>query len=244
MRRITGLMMAALAVMTVAGFAEGADTNVVWKSSLGLGATYKSGNTDKTLYTMNLKGDRFAPSSDWINSLYGEYGKTESTQTEGQLRGQSEYRWKLGKDSKWYAAAFGEAYHDALKDINYRIKAGPNVGYYFIDNAKMKLDANGGINYVHESTAAGDEDYAEYRAAGNFLWQISETASYYLNVEYSADVQDVDNGNGLLVTGVKSKVNAKLSLFVELRDEYDNMPGGTDVVFNDVTVLAGLNYDF
>jgi hypothetical protein len=239
---VKGIMLAALVAMPVAGFA--ADTNVVWKSSLGLGATYKSGNTEKSLFTMNLKGDRSAPRTDWINSLYGEYGKTEGDQTEGQLRGQSDYRWKLGNDSKWYAAAFGEIYNDALKDINYRVKLGPNVGYYFIKNDKMKLDANAGINYVRESTAVEDKDYAEYRAAANYFWQISATAEYYLNVEYSADVEDIDNGNGLFVTGVKSKVNNKLALFVELRDEYDNMPDGPDVVYNDVTIIAGLSYDF
>lgn len=243
MGMVKGMMVAALLVVPVAGFAADAVTNVTWKSSLALGATYKAGNTDKTLYTMNLKGDRTAPGSDWISSLYGEYGRTEGSQTEGQLRGQSEYRLKLGEGSKWYAAAFGEIYNDALKDINYRVKIGPNIGYYFINDAKMKLDANGGINYVHENTAAGEEDYAEYRAAANYLWQISESASYYLNIEYSADVKDVDNGTGLLVTGVKSKVNNKLSLFVELRDEYDNMPD-PGVAYNDTTVLAGLSYDF
>lgn len=242
MRKAKGMVLVAMVLAPVAGFAE-ADTNVVWKSSLALGASYKAGNTDKTLYTMNLRGDRFAPGNDWINSLYGEYGKTEGEQSEGQLRGQSEYRLKLGDDSKWYAAAFGELYNDALKNIDYRVKLGPNLGYYFINDAKMKLDANFGINYVYRSVGGEETSFAEYRAAANYLWLISATASYYLNLEYSADVEDTDNGSGLLVTGLKSKVSTQLSVFVELRDEYDNMPApGT--AYNDTTVLAGLNYDF
>jgi len=37
-------------------------------------------------------------------------------------------------------------------------------------------------------------------------------------------------------------VNEKLSMFVELREEYDNMPApGTEYV--DTTVIAGLTYD-
>ena len=77
MKVFKGILLATLVALPVAGFAEDAVTNITWKSSLALGATYKDGNTEKSLFTMNLKGDRFAPKNDWINSLYGEYGKTE-----------------------------------------------------------------------------------------------------------------------------------------------------------------------
>ena len=241
-------LLCSLIALPMMGSAQGEVTNVVWKSSLSLGATVKQGNTEKSLYTMNLKGDRTAPKSDWINSLYGEYGETENAagedeQTEGQLRGQSDYRYKFD-DGEWFGGAFGEVYHDVLKEIDYRVKLGPTIGYYFINDEKAKLDVSVGINYVHEKSGAGENDFAEYRAALNYLRALSETASYYLNIEYTANVEDVDDGGGLLVTGVKSKVNSRLSLFVELRDDYDNMtPEGSDVENNDITFLAGLTYD-
>jgi hypothetical protein len=261
MQVIKSMVVAALVSIPFGGFAGDAVTNVTWKSSISLGATMKSGNTDKALYTMNLKGDRYAAKSDWINSLYAEYGQTEvdvvtdstttpvtttkeDEQTEGQLRGQSEYRYKFG-GKNLYGGVFSEAYHDALKKIRYRIKIGPNIGYYFINEETMKFDASIGANYVQEKTSAGTDDFAEYRAAANYLWDISENASYYLNVEYTANAEDVDDGSGLLVTGIKSKVSNQLSVFVELRDEYDNKtPEGSDVVHNDTTLLAGLTYDF
>lgn len=236
-----GVLLGALIAVPCIGFADDV-TNVTWKSSIALGATYKDGNTEKTLYTMNFKADRFAPENDWLNSLYGEYGKTEGDQTEGQLRGQSDYRHKFG-GKNFYGGVFSEAYHDAIKDINARLKVGPNVGYYWIQQETMKLDTSVGINYVYERTAAGERDYGEWRVAGNYLWDISETANYYLNAEYSANLENEDDGNGLLVTGLKSKVNGKLALFVELRDEYDNIPDTPTTEYNDVTVLAGLTYD-
>lgn len=248
MKLLKCALLSAVVAMPVLGLAD-ETTNVTWKSSISLGATVKSGNTDKTLYTMNLKGDRYAPKSDWINSLYGEYGKTENQttgkkeQTEGQLRGQSDYRYKFGSEN-FFGGAFGELYHDALKKIRYRAKIGPLVGYYLINEENMKLDVSGGINYAHEKTATGDEDFAEYRAALNYLWTISENASYYFNLEYVANVEDVDDGSGLLVTGVKSKVSSKFSIFAELRDDYDNMPpANAGVEYNDLTFLAGLTYD-
>ncbi len=243
MKQLKGVWLVALVALPWVGLAEDAVTNTTWKSSLALGATYKAGNTDQTLFTLNLKGDRISPKSDWINSLYSESGKTDGNQTEGQVRGQSDYRYKFTGD-KFFGGAFGEAYYDGIKQIRTRLKLGPNLGYYFIKKEKMKFDASAGLNWVYERTATSEGDFAEVRLAGNYLWDFSEVASYYLNIEYSVDVEDIDNGNGQLITGIKTKMNEHLSLFAELRDEYDNTPNGADVEHNDLTIIAGLGYDF
>ncbi|MBN2161908.1 MAG: DUF481 domain-containing protein [Pontiellaceae bacterium] len=238
---MNGIIAGVVLALPLMGMAEGEAPEVTWKSSVSLGATYKAGNTDKTLYTVDFKADRFAPENDWINSLHGEQGKTEGEQTEGQLRAQSDYRHKFaGKNL--YGGVFSEGYHDAIKEINARIKVGPNLGYYFINKDKMKLDTSVGLNEVYERTQNDERTFGEWRAAANFLWDISDTASYYLNMEYSADLENEQDGNGLLVTGVKSKLNAKLSLFVELREEYDNIPDTATTQHTDTTVIAGLSY--
>lgn len=249
MKYMKRLLLSALIAVPVAGIAENAVTNVTWKNNLTLGATFKDGNTSKSLFTGTLKGDRYGPTSDWLNNLYTEYGKTEGDQTEGQARGQSDYRYKFG-GKNFFGGVFGEAYYDDIKKIRTRLKLGPNIGYYFINKETMKLDASIGINYVYERTATTEDDFAEYRAAANYLWDFTETASYYFNIEYNANVEDVNDGNGLLVTGVKAKVDTDLALFIELRDEYDNLPPivddatGEHADHNDVTIIAGLSYDF
>lgn len=240
-----GLKVSMFVALMAASLTSWADetTNTTWKSSAALGATYKDGNTEKSLFTMTLKGDRYSPKNDWLNNLYGEYGKTEGDQTEGQLRGQSDWRYKFG-GRNFFGGVFGEAYTDSIKQIRTRIKLGPNVGYYFINEETMKFDTSVGVNWVYERTATREHNFAEVRAAANYLWEFTETGSYYLNVEYNANVEDTDDGNGLLVTGLKSKVSDQLALFVELRDEYDNTPDGVGVEHNDVTIVAGLAYDF
>lgn len=238
------IWLAALALLPLAATAaDNTVTNASWKNSLQVGATYKSGNTDKTFFTMNLKGNRTAPKSDWINSLYGEYGKTDGDQTEGQVRGQSNYRYKFGNE-KLFGGVFGEAYYDGIKDIRPRVKLGPNVGYYFINQKKMKFDTSVGVNGVYERTSEDSHTFAELRLAAHYLWDFSETASYYMNVEYGINFEDIDDGNGLFVTGLKAKMNDKFSLYTELRDEYDNMPSGSDIDRNDLTIIAGIGYDF
>ncbi|QBG48094.1 DUF481 domain-containing protein [Verrucomicrobia bacterium S94] len=254
MKLIKGVVFAALFAAPLAGLAQdeagSADEPAVkWERNLSLGATYRDGNTEKSLFTMNLKGERYGEHNDVIGSLYAEYGKTGTPttpkeQTEGQVRGQTEYRHKFG-DSKMFAGVFAEALNDTIKRIRFRGKVGPNVGYYFIDKDNMKLDASIGLNYVYERTASGEDTFGEYRAALNYLWNITETASYYLNLEYNANMEEFDtDNNGLLVTGVRSQIFETLSVFVELRDEYDNLPDAGVAEHNDITVLAGLSYDF
>lgn len=248
MKYIKGIVLSALIAMPAIGLAEDVVTNVTWKSSLSLGATYKDGNTEKSLFTGTLKADRYAPRTDWLSSLYTEYGKTENQatgekeQTEGQARAQSDYRYKFG-GRNFFAGVFGEAYYDDIKDIRTRLKLGPNIGYYLINKETMKFDISFGINYVYERTATSEDNFGEYRAAANYLWDITEISSYYFNIEYNARMEDTNDGNGLLATGLKSKLKDDLSMFIELRDEYDNIPE-PGIEHNDVTITAGLAYDF
>jgi putative salt-induced outer membrane protein YdiY len=242
MKLIKGVALAVLLAMPVVGFAD-AVTNVTYKSSLALGATYKSGNTEKSLYTVNLIGERYAPKTDWLNSLYGEYGKTDSQQTEGKVRGQSNYRYKLGGED-FFVGVYGEMLTDAIQNIRFRGTLGPDVGYYFINKEKTKLDFSVGLNYVYERTSTEERDYGAWRVAGNYFNKFTDMSEFYLNVSYSGNIKDVADSTGLLVTGVKTKVKDNFSLFVEVRDEYDNEKDAGVEEYNDVTVLAGLAYDF
>ena len=118
------------------------------------------------------------------------------------------------------------------------------MGYYWINKENHKFDTSVGVNYVYERTSTVERDYGEWRVAGNYLVDLSATAKFYLSAEYSANLEDSNDGNGLLVTGVKSQLKDNLSLFIELRDEYDNIPDSPTTEYNDVTILAGLSYDF
>lgn len=241
MQLIKGVIIAALVASPLMGLAN-VVTNTYWESSVSAGATYKEGNTDKRLFTGKYSADRFSKESDWLTRMYAEYGKTDGAQTEGQFRVQSNYRYKFGDSKDWFGGVFSEGYYDDIKRVRTRLKVGPNLGYYFINDEKMTLDSSFGVNYVYRRTADSEDDYSEYRIAGNYKWEFSETAEYYLHLEYGARTDDIDDGSGLLVTGVKSKMSDKLAMFIELRDEYDNEPDpGVD--HNDVTVTAGIAYD-
>ena len=232
-----------LIAIPITCFSEDSITNTTWKSGITLGATYKSGNTDQSLFTLNIKANQKAPNYDWNNLLHAEYGKTDGEQTQGQVRTQSDYRYLI-KESDFFGGWFAEAYTDSIKQIRTRLKTGPNIGYYFIRNKKITFDSGIGLNAVYERTAKTEETFAECRVATHFIWNFSKNASYYFSIEYSADVENVDNGSGLFITGLKSKMNDHLSLSIELRDEYDNIVDSSNIEHNDITIIAGIGYDF
>jgi putative salt-induced outer membrane protein YdiY len=244
MKGIKKMIVAGLVAVSATGFAEeGSETNTVWKKSITAGFSYKDGNSDKTVYTANIKVDRSTEKSEWINSLYGISGKTDGDRTDAELRLQSEYRYKFGEKS-WYTGLFTEGYHDDVRSIKYRITIGPNIGYYWVYEENMKFDTSFGLNGVSEKNDDETTQYGEYRAAANFLWDFTETASYYCNLSCTMQMDKTENSRGLLITGLRTKINNQLSMTVELRDDYDNNPTGSDVENNDVTVLGGLTYDF
>ncbi|MEI6892057.1 MAG: DUF481 domain-containing protein [Pontiella sp.] len=250
MKFVKRIVLGALVIAPMFGFAEDGESasGVTWEKNVSMGASFKEGNTEQSLYTLDLKVNRLSAEFDLLSSLYAEYGRTgtstsDKERTEGQVRGQSEYRRTI-KDSKFFAGVFGEIVNDSITKVWFRGKMGPNIGYYLMDTDNMKLDASFGINYVYERTATSEGDFGEYRAALNYLWDFTETASYYLNVEYSANVEKVNtDNNGFLVTGVRTKINETLSFFGELREEYDNLPDA-GIKHTDLTVIAGLSYDF
>ena len=110
-----------------------ADTGA-WENEAALGASYRSGNTDRSMYTMNVKRERYSDENDWLNSFYGEHGETEGLQTEGLARAQSEYRFRFANPD-YFASLFTQGVHDSIRGIRFRGQLGPNVGYYVVQSA-------------------------------------------------------------------------------------------------------------
>ncbi len=223
------------------GYAEGAPA---WENEMALGANYRSGNTEKSLYTLNVKRERYSDVSDWLHGFYGEQGETEGEQTEGLVRARSEYRLRFS-DPVYFASVIAQGLHDSIRGIRLRAQLGPNLGMYVIDDEVLKLDVAAGFNATYDRGLEGSSQYAGYRFSANFSWDFSERASSYAQIEISGNVEEpMEDYYGWLVLGLKSGLLDSVSLFAELRNEYDNMPDASGSERNDVLANLGLMYDF
>jgi len=220
-----------------------ADTGA-WENEAALGASYRSGNTDRSMYTVNVKRERYSDENDWLNSFYGEHGETEGLQTEGLARAQSEYRFRFANPD-YFASVFAQGVHDSIRGIRFRGQLGPNVGYYVVQDERMKLDVAAGVNLTYDKGIEEEATYTGFRVASNFNWDFSEQASVYAEVELNGNAEEpTEDYYGWLVLGVKSGLLESVSLFAEMRNDYDNMPDAVGSEQNDLLVTLGLVYDF
>ena len=50
----------------------------------------------------------------------------------------------------YFGSIFSQCTHDVIRGIHYRFQLGPNIGYYFLNSEKIKLDLSSGLNATHE----------------------------------------------------------------------------------------------
>ena len=216
----------------------------VWENEMALGANYRSGNTEKSLYTLNVKRERYSDESDWLYGFYGEQGETEGEKTEGMVRASSEYRVRFSNPA-YFASVVAQGLHDSIRGIRLRTQLGPSLGMYVMDEGGLKADVAAGFNATYDRGVGESSQYAGYRFSANLNWNFSKQASCYAQVEISGNLEEpLKDYYGWLVLGLKSGLLDSVSLFAELRDEYDNMPDAVGSKRNDLLFNLGLMYDF
>ena len=88
------IVAAALAAATITGFAQSAPTapkNTGWVSSAALGFSLAAGNTENLLATGNLLSSKKWERNEVDLGLDGNYGKTGSIQSVGNIHGFGQY---------------------------------------------------------------------------------------------------------------------------------------------------------
>ena len=236
------LILSIIALGAVAANAE--DSKGKWKGSLALGSSYQRSTVSKSGYTSNLKGSYYADKVNWTGSIYGSYAETEGFQSDGQVRAKSDYRYKFLGDNKTYIGLYNEIYHNSIKNIEYRLRLGPSLGYYFIFKEALKLDASAGTTITYEKADGETKSFGSLRLAGTYDHKISDTTSCYVSVEYNMSFDDSSEDDGSLVTGIKTRITDSISLNLEFRDQYENISSGRDARKNDITITTGLSCNF
>ena len=220
-----------------------APTTNTWKASVYGGFAAQSGNTVTRSY--NYGGEFEKKSQLYRGKLKvdGRYSKTEEQVTVSKSEASGEMRRMLNE--RWFSYGVLSALHDGLKDVSYRVKAGPGLGYYFIDSKELTADVSSGPLYVQEKKADTASGYLAWRFAQGIDWQITDRFRWWVSTEADVDTTDVAAYIVAFKTGVESKINSNLSLLVIVEDDYDSQPEAKgNIEKNDFEVSTGLRYNF
>lgn len=213
-----------------------------WKMTVYGSFAAKSGNANEKAYKY---GGEFDKKADKVYryklKLDGEYGKTEEQLTDSNAEASGEMRRMF--DERWFSYGTLSALHDDLKDLSYRAKTGPGLGYYFIDTDALIADLSSGPLYVQEKSSGGKSGYLAWRFAQWFDWNLTETFRWWASTEAVMETADLAAYIVAFKTGVDSKISEHLSLIVVIEDDWDSMPEKAgNIKKNDFEISTGLRY--
>lgn len=214
-----------------------------WKASVYGGFAAKSGNTTASSYNYGGEFSRAGKIYRGKLKLDGSYSKAEERVTTSQSEASSELRRMLNE--RWFAYGTLSALHDEIKDLSYRMKTGPGLGYYFADSKELTADISSGPLYVREKKADITSGYLAWRFAQGISWQINSTFRWWASIEEDVNTTDTTAYVVAFRTGIENKINSNLSLLVALKDDYDSQPEDSGKIEkNDMEISTGLRYAF
>jgi putative salt-induced outer membrane protein YdiY len=217
-----------------------------WKGSVYAGFNYLSGNTEETSYRYGADYEKKNGSDySYKLNLDGRYRETDGQEKDSKADLRAEGRRVLGMEKRWFALGTVSVLHDDVKDLAYRLKIGPNVGYYLHDTKDLVADLSTGLLYVRENSDGTVEDYLAWRLAQWFDWHFTENTRWWFGTELFSDIGEPSDYHLVFRTAIETKINAHYSMIIVLENTYDNRPEpGTDIKKNDLEIGAGLRYTF
>lgn len=239
-------MAAVFAALSVQGQtnAPAVEEKSPWEGSAALGLTLTRGNSDTTLFNLNIQGDRKKGKTELHLGLDGTYGESDGTKNNEQIKGTGQYNRTFGNEDRWYFYGRLEAYHDGIADIDGRFTLSPGMGYYFIKNEKISLRGEIGPGAVIEKLGGEDWDaYCTLRVAERFEYTINDRAKLWQSIEFLPEVTDFNNYIMNAEVGIETGITEKWALRVVFQDSYDSQPApGRES--NDMKLVAGVAYKF
>ena len=218
-------------------------TKKEWKSSIYGGFSAQSGNTTASSY--NYGGDFSRQGEVYRGKLKldGKYSKSADEVTVSKTEASGEMRRML--DERWFAYGLLSALNDGLKDLDYRVKAGPGLGYYFSDTKDLTSDVSSGPLYVSEQKSGVRSGYLAWRFAQGLSWQITDTFRWWTSTELDMNSTEVASYLVTFKTGVDTKISGNLTLFIVFEDDYDSQPESKgNIEKNDASINTGIRYKF
>ncbi len=212
-----------------------------WETSAGVGASVTDGNSQTLLFTANALTLRKWDSGEFSAGIDAGYGKNDSVQNVGFVKGFGQYNYLL--TPRWYGFVRAEALHDSISDIAYRVPLSVGIGYYLIKNDRTTLSVEAGPGYVWEKVGNDARDYATIRFGEKFTHKLSDRARIWQSFEYQPKIDDFTSYFLTGELGIEADVTKKMALRVVLTDWYvsDPAPGRQS---NDLKLIAGINYKF
>jgi len=242
---IVCLCLTILLISTAAINAGDEQDQAAWKMRIELSYVITSGNTD----TQSLSGKLGAEKQGELyrHILKGNLLRAEDRGVETANKWLLEGRSERVLKERLFAFLTASHLQDKFSGYDYRMGAGPGLGYDFIKTKEHEL--KGLISVLHSRDKfsepdKGSESYISGKAAMYYIWNILENLRFKENADYLVSFEDIDAYFINSETALEVRVNGNISFGVTYSIAYHNKPPLPEIERTDTTFLTSLIIDF
>jgi Protein of unknown function, DUF481 len=212
-----------------------------WLSTVTFGLTATAGNSDSALVTGIIQTQKRTLEDEWVIHGDGAYGEASSVENDETLHGFVQYNHLFSE--RWYGYARGDALHDGIADVEYRLTFSPGAGYYVVKNLQTGLAGEAGPAILYEKLDGEYHTYPTLRLAERLDHKFDEHARLWQNVEFLPPFTSPDSFLVNAVVGVDTPLTKYFSVVTYVQDNYANepAPGRQN---NDVKLVSALAVKF
>ena len=216
------------------------EPNPGWRTSIGFGLAYTTGNTDTQNLNLNFDAihdpktkNVFKASGLWIrNETDGEVSANR-----GALTVRDEYTFS-GRTFVFVELAYQQ---DEFKELDYLWTPLGGIGHHLVDSEKVRLTVDGAVGgaferlFEQDSTADGT-----FKIGQSLRWQISGNAKLTQSAWGLWKFSDTSDSYYHFDLSLSSSVTGWMELQLSLVDDYKNKPASPELEKNDLALLANL----
>ena len=149
------------------------------------------------------------------------YSENDNDSSANKYDIELDYNYMLSEKIYSY---FGVNYlKDQFSDYDYRLNAGPGLGYKLLDDKEQTIDLQGGLDYALDQYSDGIKDeYVASRAEVNYRYKINENLKFKQMFNYLVSLEDNNKYFMASDTSLGVKMTDNLSLGVSYRIDYVN----------------------
>jgi len=208
----------------------------------GLGLVITTGNSDTALINGEFTAERNWDANEFALIVDFVYGETDNVTSNQYYHLGAKYN-RLLSDTLYYGV-LGDAVHDDIALLDYRVSVFPYLGYKLWSNDRSSLSIELGPGWTSEEQDGISNEYFSARVAELFEYQISERSKFWQKAEWIPEIEDF--GDNYLINyevGIATQLTDQWSLKTFARGVYDaEVPEGIDE--NDIGIFTTLSYGF